>query len=118
VPVESLPRAAVTASAAPSPIAKEETDDGEALAAESAILDVARSGIARGEPEPALEAVGRHQRRFPHGLLTEEREALAIRALLLAARDDEAHARASRFRAAYPGSMFWPSLEAKLDGGK
>jgi hypothetical protein len=47
-------------------------------------------------------------------MLTEEREALAVKALLLAGRDDEARQRAARFRERYPQSLFLPALEAKL----
>ncbi len=46
-----------------------------------------------------------HLARFPDGQFAEEREALAIRALAMAGRVDEARARAALFRDAFPESM-------------
>jgi hypothetical protein len=87
---------------------------GQHLAAESAILDVARAAIARGEPDQALAAIERHASSFPRGVLREEREALAVKALVLAGRGEEARARAAAFRARYPASFFLPALESSL----
>ncbi len=109
VPVESLPHAATSQPVAPAP-----ADSGQQLAAESALLDLARTAIAHGEGAQALDAVARHGAQFPHGMLTEEREALAIKALLLADRGDEARVRATHFREHYPQSLFLPALESKL----
>lgn len=111
VPVETLPAvvASATRRTTPAPV-----DSGQQLAAESALLDIARTALARGEPQPALDAVGRHAAQFPRGLLGEEREALAIKALVLAGRGQEARARAAAFRAQYPASMFARSIEASL----
>jgi hypothetical protein len=87
---------------------------GQQLAAESAILDVARSAIAQGEADHALAAVDRHANTFPHGVLREEREALGVKALVLAGRGEEARARTERFRMRYPESLFLPALESAL----
>jgi hypothetical protein len=87
---------------------------GQTLAAESAILDIARTAIARGEGDHALAAVERHAAAFPHGSLREEREALAVKALVLAGRGDEARARAAKFRTAYPESLFLQAIESSL----
>jgi hypothetical protein len=87
---------------------------GQTLAAESAILDIARTAIARGEGDHALAAVDRHAAAFPHGSLREEREALAVKALVLAGRGDEARARAAKFRMAYPESLFLQAIESSL----
>jgi hypothetical protein len=113
VPVESLP---VAPSSTVRPAPADSAPPGQQLAAESALLDVARGGIARGEAQQALDAVARHEAQFPHGMLTEEREALAVKALLLADRHDEALARAERFRQRYPQSLFLPALEGSLGG--
>jgi hypothetical protein len=88
--------------------------EGSDLAAERALLDSARSDAAHGEPAQVLEQVARHQRQFPHGHLIEEREALAIRALLALGRSDEAKARAAAFRAAYPHSFLTPVIDSAL----
>ncbi len=89
-------------------------DSGAALAAESALLDIARTALARGEPDHALAAVGRHASQFPHGLLAEEREALAVKALAQSGRAADAHARANRFRARYPESLFSTAIDSSL----
>ena len=84
------------------------------LAAERALLDSARSAAAQGEPARVLERVAQHEERFPRGHLVEEREALAIRALLALGRNDEARARADAFRAAYPHSFLMPVIDSAL----
>jgi hypothetical protein len=88
--------------------------NGTELARERALLDVARADAARGEPAQALAQAERHRQQFPRGRLSEEREALAIRALSSLGRTDEAHARARAFRAAYPKSFLIPALESAL----
>jgi len=109
VPVEALPVAPAK------PHAEVPRDDtGERLAAESAVLDVARTALAAGDGERALEAVDRHAASFPRGLLIEEREALGIRALVAVGRVEEAKARTARFRTRYPESLFLPAVESSL----
>lgn len=75
------------------------------LADENALVTRAQTALARGRAGEALEALFEHQRRFPRGQFTEEREALAIQALARLGRTEQAAARAERFRARYPGSM-------------
>lgn len=75
------------------------------IAAERALLDVARSALARGEAAEALAAAERHTSEYPDGVLAEEREALAIKALVGLGRRDEARARARRFETRYPRSL-------------
>jgi hypothetical protein len=89
-------------------------DSAASLAAESALLDVARTALARGEADHALAATARHAAQFPNGALREEREALTVKALALAGRDSEARAKADRFRARYPGSVFGGAIDASL----
>jgi hypothetical protein len=125
-PATSAPPPAATTSAAPlasgpaptSPQAPASApaSPGESLAAERALLDVARSAFGRGEGDEALAALARHERLFPGGQLAEEREALAVRSLILARRASEARARAARFRKRYPTSVMLPAVEASLDG--
>lgn len=87
-----------------------------ALEAERALLDVARTALGRGDGGNALRAVEAHGRKFPRGILAEEREAMSIQALRLLRRDDEAQARLERFRGRFPSSLMRPALEA-TDGG-
>lgn len=75
------------------------------LGAERGLLDVARAALARGEAAEALTAVDRHGREYPDGMLVEEREALAIKALVVLRRRDEARTRAKRFEHRFPHSL-------------
>lgn len=81
---------------------------------ERAVLDEARAALRNGDGPTALSAIDRHTRGFARPELAEEREALAVQALVLSARYDEARARAARFRASSPSSLFMPSVEASL----
>jgi len=117
VPVASLPSAAnvrastaTIATAAPS----ESGESGEHLRAESALLDTARHAVAQGEGERALAAITRHEATFPAGLLREEREALAVKALVLTGRGAEANARGAHFRERYPTSVLLPAVDSAL----
>lgn len=101
------------AGAAP-PVPGSAARDGSELAGERALLDSARASAARGEPALVLEQVAQHLLKFPHGRLAEEREALAIRALLSLGRSDEARSRANAFRSAYPHSFLTPVIDSAL----
>jgi hypothetical protein len=84
------------------------------LAQERALLDVARTALGRGDGEAALAAAARHERRYPSGALREEREAIAIQALVLTRRFDEARARGARFHERFLGSVLMPAVDASL----
>lgn len=86
------------------------------LAGERALIDRARAALARGDAAAAERAVGLHRSRFPEGQLSEEREAIAIRALRATGRAQEAKQREEDFVRAYPDSVFSPSLST--DGGQ
>jgi hypothetical protein len=75
------------------------------LAAERGLLDVARSALARGEAGAALTATERHSREYPSGVLVEEREAIAIKALVALGRKDEAQTRAKAFEQRFPNGL-------------
>ena len=84
------------------------------LAAERALLEVARTALSRGQVDAALEATQRHARRFPRGQLAEERESVWIQALVAADRPAEARQRAAEFRRRFPRSMLRPVVEAAV----
>ncbi len=90
-------------------------DADKSLAAERAILDVARTALGRGDGVHALEAVDRHAREYPHGLMTEEREALAVQAQAKLGRSSEAAARGAQFKRRYPNSVLLPVINAALE---
>jgi hypothetical protein len=85
----------------------------EALVAERRLLEDARRALG-SSPATALEKIEAHERAHPRGQLVEERESLRIRALAAAGRGDEARARAARFRARYPQSLFLPAIDHTL----
>ena len=84
------------------------------LAAERVLVERARSALARGDGEQALAAADQHAEKFPRGQLAEEREALAIQALVAVGRGHEAAERAGRFRLAYPHSVLLPVVDEAL----
>ena len=84
------------------------------LRAERALLDHAQRAFARGDLTVALTALNAHARRYPHGRLEEEREALAVKALAGAGRHDDAKARGARFRMRYSDSILLPAVEEAL----
>ena len=66
------------------------------------------------DPARALGLANEHARMYPHGMLSQEREAIAIEALLALGSTAQAKARASRFAQNYPGSPHWSRIEAAL----
>jgi hypothetical protein len=70
---------------------------------ELSVLHQAQAALRRN-PAEALALSARHAREFPGGALAQEREVIAIDALLRLGRRDEATSRAQRFAARYPGS--------------
>ena len=99
---------------ATAPASDAEAIDG-ALGAEQALLDPARAALARGDGAAALARLDVHEHRYPAGALSQEREAMTIRALVLTGRRDGALARAASFRARYPDSLLWPMIDATLN---
>jgi hypothetical protein len=85
-----------------------------ALAAERALIERARSALARGDAPGALLAIAQHQHDFPAGQLSEEREALAVQALVAAGRTQEASQRGARFRSTFPNSLLLPLVDQAL----
>lgn len=98
---------------APAPVRRPSRD--EQLAAERALLEMARTSLTRGQPQTALEAIAQHARRHPKGQLAEERDSLWIRALVASGKGAEARARAEAFRARYPRSLLLPAVDAALN---
>ena len=84
------------------------------LGGERALLDRARIALAQGNTADAERALAMHARRYPAGLLVEEREALAIKTLVDVGRVDEARRRAVRFKERFPSSIFLPAVDETL----
>ena len=66
------------------------------------------------DPELALALVREHERRYPNGLLGQEREAVAVSALWQIGRRDEARRRAERFAEDHPRSTYLGRMQQML----
>jgi hypothetical protein len=106
------PSVAVARAASSAPSA-DSTHDRD-LAAERALLSIARTAVGRRDPSAALSALRQHKQRFPKGRLSEERESLWIQALLLSGNATAAQERAKSFKADYPESMLGRGLDKAL----
>lgn len=80
--------------------------------AERLLLDRARSGLQRGLTDEALIALMSHERQFPMGILSEERDVLLIEAYLHAQRIELAKQRIARYRARHPAGALCARVEA------
>jgi hypothetical protein len=109
VAASSLPAVPTTSSASRFPVTPAAN-----LAEERRLLDGARASLAHGEPASAMAPLDDHLRRFPRGVLAEEREALAIQALARSGRMNEAVERGARFQRTYPTSLMAPAVEDAL----
>lgn len=85
----------------PAPIAPPASEADEELA----LLGKAQRALPK-DPELALSFVRDHERRYPDGLLEQEREAVAVSALWQVGRRDEARQRAERFAEEHPRSTY------------
>jgi hypothetical protein len=79
--------------------------------AEAALLERAREAIAT-DPKRALAITREHARRFPKGILAQEREVIAIDALKRLGKGSEAESRVDQFKKTYPGSAHQHGLDS------
>jgi outer membrane protein assembly factor BamD (BamD/ComL family) len=86
----------------------------EELAAERALLEQARTALARGKPADALTLLARHAQTFPTGRLVEEREALVILSLEANHQTESARKMAAEFRQRHPHSMLLRAIDTAL----
>jgi hypothetical protein len=82
----------------------------EAARAELRLLRAARAAVARRDFAGALAPLAEHTRKFKNGRLTEEREALRVKALSGLGRTEEARRAAIAFRARFPRSVLLPAV--------
>jgi len=78
---------------------------------EGALLERARR-LVRSDPDAARAALDTHRARFPDGVLTEERQSLAVELLHRSGETAEARAALTAFAADFPGSVHLPRLRA------
>lgn len=81
------------------------------LDAELSLLRRARAALT-GSPQQALRLLGEHARRFPTGVLAEERMLLRVQALCAVGRPERARAAAREFARAHPDSPHAPTVTA------
>jgi len=82
-------------------------------ALEAPLLRSAQDAL-RTNPSETLAKTQEHARKYPRGLLVQEREVMAIEALLKLGRRDEAANRAERFSRSFPGSTHQRRIDALL----
>jgi hypothetical protein len=98
-----------TPAAAPTPEGSAE----RAPSDEFALLRAARQAIG-DRPDRALALTSEHARLFPSGMLSQEREAIAVEALVKLGRASAAQTRAHAFLAGHPDSPYRSRIEAAL----
>lgn len=129
IAVESLPSAIATGSAkarthrssrAPSAPAKEvvepQTAPDDDLSEETRILGEANRAARENAFDRGLGFLDEHARRFPHGVLADERAVVKITMLCQAGRRVEARAQATRFLANRTASPLTRRVEASCGG--
>lgn len=119
IDVSSLPsvRAPSTSIAPlPSVIAAPSAEDGRKTLLQEEIAHLAklRAGAAR-DPNEALRLAEEGNRRFYDGMFGQEREAIAVEALVRLGRRDEAKARGAQFLARYPRGPFAERIRRDLE---
>lgn len=81
---------------------------------ERALLDRAQLALSERDAAAALAAIDEHAKRFPRGALAEERDALRIRAFLVAGKKGEARAAFVAFSKRFPSSIHLAGFEEVL----
>jgi hypothetical protein len=77
---------------------------------EATLLDQARVAL-KTDPKRALDLANEHRRRYPHGVLSEEREVIAMQAMKRLGMTDAARSRANDFRSKHPESVHSPNVD-------
>ncbi|MBX7114927.1 MAG: hypothetical protein K1X64_11425 [Myxococcaceae bacterium] len=84
------------------------------LADERALIEIARTALAKRQTGKALETLQAHAEKFSTGQLVEERESLWVQALVNAGEKAQALKKAEAFRQRFPDSMLLPAVDAAL----
>jgi hypothetical protein len=93
-------------------VGRERSEAIEAVS-ESDLLGRAQAAL-RADPNRALALAAEHRRKFPNGVLVQEREVLTIEALERLGRHKEAVARADGFLRSFPGSAHRSKVNAVI----
>ena len=84
----------------------------DSLREERALIARASDALRAGDARAALKAVSEHQRRFPDGLLIEERSAARVQALCAAGRTADGASAREAFLARWPRSVHAAKVRA------
>lgn len=98
------PSPMVIASPPPAPRVVAPPAERDDLPAELRWIESAQTALAADDPAAARAALRGHARAFPHGHLSEEREALGVQVLCASGRAEEARLAAAAFVARHPTS--------------
>lgn len=96
---------------ATAPVERRPSAGSAAVWDEPQLIERARKALAT-EPRRALALAQEHQRRFPVGALSLEREVIVIEALARSGQTSEARRRALSFESRYPKSIHLPRIRA------
>jgi hypothetical protein len=116
-PPAPQPDGAAAAGSAAGPSASPTASAEAPAESESALLQRAQRALG-SSPAAALAITGEHVARYPGGMLAQEREVIAISALVAMGRAGEARSRAAAFLGAHPRSAHRPRIEALVPGVK
>ena len=118
-PAPAVPEPVVELEPAPVPAPKPQVKPAAPRPeAEAAILEQAMGALKGGDAKKALSLCDRHARELgANGLLTQEREVIAIEALMKLGRAAEAKGRAEKFKKAFPTSTHLLKVEALVGQG-
>jgi len=84
----------------------ESSKPGNDVHQEVALLSKAQAALSRGRPQEALDAISEHARRFPRGVLAEERAATLVRTLCALGRTQAAAEELKRVERLNPNSAY------------
>jgi hypothetical protein len=111
VPAEAAPQAV----SAPAPAATRKRSAVAGVAQPDELTLIAQAQALRGQGAALLRALAQHEKLYPQGMLAQEREVLAVEALIDMGKLTEAGRRADRLAAKYPASAHLPRLRGLLD---
>ncbi|HYP91501.1 MAG TPA: hypothetical protein VEQ59_25210 [Polyangiaceae bacterium] len=86
------------------------------LERELSLLERARTRLSEGYAAAALDLLNAHRSSYPRSALTQEREALTVKALSAAGRADEAREAGEAFSRRFPKSVLRPSVDRATEG--
>jgi hypothetical protein len=112
-PLSATPPTAVAETSA-SPLRPAASSRREAGLEEIELLSRARHADARGDYAGVLSTTAEHERLYPSGRLSEEREVLRVKALVKLGRADPARRAAAKFHRRFPESVLLHKVDEML----